>query len=418
MGVWAELSKPETHERLLLHPYQVSIVDIVTSLIAELRSASEREQLRDVQVNLLSALVDAETRYSAQSRLAKRGEGDPTDLLFWRRACAQLRAVGDAVAWRFLDYRREWLLFLGMNESPGLFTGKSGSEVEWHLFNEHWDAGQPTLLTALTSGIRLGDLLVADDGALTVYEVKQREAGFKSGQLRRLERLVRQINEDPRFDIAEGPIWVLESSVGFSSYWTDAEPHMRRALDGGIATWSPTGGVAVQLLAPRYGDMTSEAAVRQRLAEVQAEARVALGETTHRIVSRMHGAPSNPIRTAPAAIYPVPAELAALVVTGEVIPSVELSVDAMAARLRDHGVDAQILLPDAHDELRGETPLLGWRSGQVRGTVHASAMSELLLDLTDLDAWVRALVDAPNPPQPARSFGTYICFANEAAVWA
>lgn len=418
MGVWDELDKPETHARLMLHPYQLAMVDTVTRLIQELRETSGLDELRDVQADLLAALMDAETRYSAESRLAKRGTGDPTDLLFWRRACAQLRAVGDAVAWRFLDYRRQWLLFFGMNESPGLFAGKSGSEVEWQLFNQHWDAGQPTLLTALTSGIRLGDLLVADDGLLTVYEVKKNEAGFKGKQLRRLERLLRQINENPKFDIAEGPVWVLESSVDFSSYWTHAEHHVRRAVEDGIVAWSPTRGVAVQFLAPRYADMTSEGAVRQRVAEVHAAARVGLGPTTHKIASRMHGAASNPIRTAPAAIYPVPAPLAALIVTGELVPSVELSVDAMAARLRDHGVDARILLPDTHDELRGETPILAWRSREVRGTVHASAMSELLLDLTDLDVWVRALVDAPNPPHPARSFGTYICFANESAVWA
>jgi hypothetical protein len=99
MGVWDDLAKPETHVRLLTHPMQTAVRDRIVELIRELRAVKDLHDLRGVQEHLLGWLVGAEREYGKQSRLAKRAEGDPIDLLFWRRAVSQLRTVGDGIAW-------------------------------------------------------------------------------------------------------------------------------------------------------------------------------------------------------------------------------------------------------------------------------------------------------------------------------
>jgi len=127
---WDHVSDPETMAKLILHPNHDGVVRTIGELIAEVRDASDRNGLKMVQERLASAILEAERRYGLAQRLFKRGEGDPIDALFWRRTQVQLRAVGDAVAWRFLGYRRRWIYLFGANQDPGLL-GKPGFDQEW-----------------------------------------------------------------------------------------------------------------------------------------------------------------------------------------------------------------------------------------------------------------------------------------------
>jgi len=418
MGVWDELAKPEVHARLLTHPYQVAVRDTVLRLITELRAVSERSEMRTVQEHLLSALVEAERQYSEQSRLAKRGGGDATELLFWRRAVAELRTVGDAIAWRFLGYRRQWILLMGQNQPAGLFLGKQGSDDEWELFNRHWDAGEPTLLTAITAAIRLGDLLVEEGNVLRVYEVKRNPGRrIPRRQLHRLEQLVRQINEEPRLGGTDGQAWVLESDVPYGSYWSFADSALAAAAEEGFATWVPAPGVALLIIVPRSARPTAPEEVQARLAQLQADARAKIGPVTHRIVARTSTRPASALLSVPPASYPVRPDFAAMLVAGEILTTVEVSVDALAERLRAEGLETRIVLPEQNTELRSESPLLAWRDGERRGIVHAGLMNELALDLTDLSSWARAMANAPEPPTVSAKWSGYLCLAGEDQVW-
>lgn len=418
MGVWDDLAKPETHVRLLLHPMQSAVRDTITRLIGELRDVTDISQLRSVQMHLLEALVEAERLYGEQSRLAKRGEGDPIDLIFWRRAVSQLRTIGDGIAWRFLGYRRQWIFLMGQNEPPGMWSDKAGANAEWDLFNRHWDAGEPTLLTGLTACIRLGDLLVASETQLMVYEVKTDPKRFGGKQRRALEQLVRQVNAEPRISKPDGDTWILESEVSFSSYWSLASDELRRATNGGLATWVPTPGVALLITVGRYTDMRSPEAVAERLAAAQAEAAEKMGEVTRRIVTHTHIRPWSVARAAPPTIYPIDAELAALIVSGEMLMTIEVSVDQLVERLAAEGLRAEIVLPEEHSSLTSTDGVLRWeaRDGG-RGLLHAGVMNELALDLTDLSAWARAVATAPSAPS-GRRWGTYLCMADEGKIWA
>lgn len=173
MGVWADLGSAATHARLLTHPLREPIGRAIAKHVADARAIDQRQNMRQPQEQLLASLLEAEHRYSEESRLSKRGEGNAIDLLFWRRTCVQLRAVGDALAWKFLAYDRRTIVLLGQNQRPGLLLGKAGTEAEWQACNAHWDEGRPALLTGITNCITTGDLLVEDGDTLLINEVKR-----------------------------------------------------------------------------------------------------------------------------------------------------------------------------------------------------------------------------------------------------
>jgi hypothetical protein len=310
------------------------------------------------------------------------------------------------------------------NQGPGLITGKAGSDVELAAFNSHWEADEPTVLTGLTNVIRLGDLLVANGTTLTVIEVKSDPTRKKKTQFERLERLVSQLNDLPRLDRPDGPTWILESSVPMATHWSEATPHLERALQDGVAVWSPSDCVSVSLSAPlrasaKLADLDFRERATQGLAE--AEATAAIGGGDHHVV--VLNSLSHPYalqaRVAPMSIFPIRPELAAMLITGGIFFTVRINVDRLAERLRAFGVDAKVALTTEMPALDANTPLLVHPlDGGGRRTIRSGVVQELGIELVDLDRWCEAVVQAPQPQEITKRFHTHICLANEEEAWA
>jgi hypothetical protein len=418
MGVWNHLGNPEEMAQLLQHPSHDAVTARIATLIAEVRAASGLGGLRPVQERLAAALVDAESQFRQQSRQSKRGEGSPVDLTFWRRACVQLRAVGDAIAWRFLGYRRQWIVLMGRNQRPGLMSDKAGFDTEWQLFTEHWDAGEPTLLAGLTNCITLGDLLVARDNVLWTIEAKRNLSNVRARQMGRLRDLQRQLSGDPRVNGPDGASWVVESAVPLASYWTSAEPHLVRAVNEGIASWVPTTGVGVMFTAWRAGATLGQDKWMAALEQEQQRARAQMGQGQYGIIARSHEYPYRPNRAVPFSILPLAPELAAMLLTSDALFVVEVHVERLMDALRDAGLEPRNLLVDQPDRRPLPPDLIEWRSGSSKGTVHSGAIEQVAIELTDLSAWASALATSSAPSADARRWGTYICLADEGEVWA
>ena len=416
MGVWDDLGNPETMARLRAHPAHLGIAGVTASLIADYRAAEGRESLRPIQERLAQVLVEAEAQYRAQSRLSKRGRGDAIDLLFWRRALVQLRAIGDGIAWRFLGYRRQWIVLMGRNQRPGLMSDKPGFETEWQLFNEHWDDGEPTVLTGLTNCITLGDLLVARGDELWTIEAKRSVSNYRPDQMGRLRQLQRQLNEEPRIEGPGGTSWVLESSVPFTSYWTSAQTHLDRAQEGGVASWVPTPGIGVLFTSLSGSASVGRDAVEVALERERLAAQPLIGDGEHRVLAYSFEYPYRPNRAAPITIYPVAAEAAAALLTGDLLFTVEVYVERLVEALQGVGLEARNLLADQPGGGPLPADIIAWRSPGRRGVVHAGTIEQLAIDLLSPDDWALALAQTVPPGESGRA-GIYPCLANEHLVW-
>ena len=416
MGVWDDLGNPEIMARLRAHPAHSAVADVTETLITDYRATVGREGLRAVQERLAQALVQAETPFRKQSRLTKLGRGDPIDLLFWRRALVQLRAVGDGIAWRFLGYRRQWIVLMGRNQRPGLMSDKPGFDTEWQLFNEHWEDGEPTILTGLTNCITLGDLLVARGDVLWTIEAKRNASNFRSGQMGRLRQLQRQLNEQPRIDRPDGTSWVLESPVPFESFWAEAQPHVDRARQDGVATWVPTTGVAVLITSLARGASLGRNALEAAYEREQLAAQSRIGDGQHRVIAHSYHYPYRPNLAAPFSIYPIAPAGAAALLTGDLIFTVEVHVERLVQALQDVGLEAWNLLADQPGGGSLPTDIVSWRSSTGRGLVHAAAIEQIAIDLVSPNAWAAALANTVPPGRSGRA-GVYPCLADEERIW-
>jgi hypothetical protein len=415
MATWEHVSDPETLAKLILHPNHGGVVRTISELIGDVRQASGLEGLRVVQERLASAVVEAERRYGSAHRLVRRREGDPIDALFWRRTCVQLRAVGDAVAWRFIGYRRRWIYLFGANQDPGLWT-KAGFEQEWQEFETRWENGQPALLTGLTNCIRLGDVLVANGEVLEAVEVKRGQRKVRGAQKRRLIELVRQINESEPVRGPGAPAWILESPVPYATHWTHAQPEVDRALKDGFASWVPEEGVGVMISSWRASAMVGKDKALAAQQREQERAGMAMGGGVHAIQVKSFNYPFRSRFAAPLSIFPVTAETAALLITGELLVTTEIRVEAMVNALRRHGLDARNLLEGQAAEQPLPGRLISWKT-PLGGSVLRGAMEELGIELTVLDAWAEARARAVRPAGAPSNFVGHLCLSGEEKVW-
>ena len=389
---------------------------MIEDLLVDVRSAKDRAGLRGAQTDLFGYLLDAEERYGNAQRRYKRGETDGFEVTFWRRACVQLRTVGDAIAWKFLGYQRKTILLMRRGEQAGHFHGKAGTDVEWALFNEHWDEGEPTLLTGITTCIRHGDLLVdKGSGTLMIIEAKKNIRHAKGAQKRRGQELVNQINAEGRYEALDGPSWIVETNVPLRTYWRDAEPALERASRQGAATWVPTPGLAVLFLIPSALNAPSFMAAEEMIEAERQTAAAAMGASDHRILVHGTNYPYRAGPVAPLSIFPVAPHRAARLVTGDILFSVELHPERLANALRSNGIDAEVVLPPRHGDLLPSIDVLRFRHGTWNGVMHPSGVEPVAIELQDPDQWARAAAAAVLPTRDPR-FGLYFC-AQEDEAW-
>ena len=180
---------------VMRHPAQrrnVGVVEWLTTHLCRCRTADDYDNL---QRALFQHLHHAEEHRGQCRRCATRlargqslpsplpmlpDRADPTDPRTWHiedlvsdRVCRQLRAVGDAVAWRVSGYDRRYIIALSSNASPGVMAGKTGLPAELGAATELRKRGSFALLHDLTNCLRIGDITeFKSDGSKLLYEIK------------------------------------------------------------------------------------------------------------------------------------------------------------------------------------------------------------------------------------------------------
>lgn len=416
MAVWDHLSDFDYVGRLLSHAAQPALTKVVTDLLTAVRLAKERDDMRDVQTELFGYLSDAESRYAKAQRAYKRREGPLLEADFWRRACVQLRTVGDAIAWKFLGYNRKQILLLMRGDHSGHFHGKAGTDVEWALFSEHWDAGEPTLLTGLTMCLRTGDLLVdMGGGTIKIVEAKKQLRHKGGKQKRRALDVVRQFNVEARHEGDSGPSWIVETNVPLRTYWKDSGPALDRAYAQGAATWVPAPGLGILFMVPSVMAGYSEEAGLAMLESERLLAGQSFGEAEHRILLPSLHYPYRAGAVAPLSIFPIDTGRAAQLVTGDLLFQIELDPERLAIALRAQGVDARMVLPPNADDLVPSIDVLHLTHGSWSGVMHPAGVEALAVELQDREAWAKAISTANLPERDPR-FGLYVTM-DETDTW-
>jgi hypothetical protein len=324
--------------------------------------------------------------------------------------------VGDAIAWRFIGYRRRWIYLFGANQDPGLLT-KDGFEEEWREFEGRWENGEPCLLTGLTNCIRLGDVFVAKGDILEAIEVKRDRAKFRGRQRRRLEQLVRQINDYEPVRGPGTPGWIIESPVQYATHWTTAQRQVDRAFQDGFASWVPEEGLGVMFSSWRASAIAGKDRALAAQQREQERAAAPMGDGVHTIQVKSFNYPFRSRFAAPLSIFPVSPETCAQLITGELLVTTEIRVEALVDALRRHGLDARNLVEGHPVDQPLPARLITWKGHRV-GSVLRGAMEELGIELTVLDAWAEARAGIDRPVGAPPSFAGHLCLSGEEEAWA
>lgn len=418
MGVWDQLGDPAHHEALLRHPSHAALARYIADHLVEIRGSSGREGLRRPQESLFWTLIDAERRFQAAQKHFKKTGKDEFEAQFWRSAVAQYRTLGDAIAWRFLACDRQQILLLGRNQHPGLMIGKAGTDDEWAKFNEHWDAGQPTLLTALTRCITATDLIVEiDRDTAKLVEVKRSPKSKDPKQEAALAEVVKTLTVEPCFEEGTRKACFLRSDVPMETHWPDAGEAVAQALTTGVATWVPNPGVSMLLLAPGRTNFGSRKAAEEHVMAMQAEANKLMAPRSHQLLGNSFELPYRMSRTAPLSMFPLPVEQTAMLVSGELLFASTIGLDYFVDALSAEGVLAEIALPDKHGELGLDSVVLRFRTAAGSGFLRSGLAQSLGFELVKPQNWAQAIATAPAPPGAPKVWAAELCMANEAAAW-
>lgn len=418
MGVWDQLGDPAHHEALLRHPAHSSLARIIEELLGMIRATTDRHGLRKPQEELLGILLDAERRFQDAGKAWKKTRKGEFEVHFWRAACAQLRTVGDAIAWRFLACDRQQILLLGRNPHPGLMHGKAGTDDEWTLFSQHWDAGEPTLLTGLTRCITATDLLVqvAED-SVRLVEVKRNPKKKDSKQSSTLKEVFETLTIEPCFSIGNKKACFLRSDVPMATHWSDAEEAVAQAVAVGVSSWVPNPGVGLLFLVPANANFGSEEAAEAHLAKTQAAANERMAPRSHQLVGNSFELPYRVTKTAPLSMFPLPVHETAMLVSGELIFSSTIGLDYFVEQLASEGVEAEIVLPEEHGPLAGESVVLRISTPAWKGSLRSGLAQSMGFELIRPETWAKAIATAPAPASAPRVWAAELCLADEANAW-
>ncbi|MEV6117722.1 hypothetical protein AB0L59_35955 [Streptomyces sp. NPDC052109] len=339
------------------------------------------------------------------------------------RVIRQLRAVGDALAWRVYNYDRRAIVALSRNTSPGPFVGKEGLDYELGKVVEIKDrAGNFALLHDLTSVLRVLDVTeLRPDGSRMLQEVKSSTAPSATAkarrQLKQAQQLLAAIDGSQPLPGTEA-IQLWRSPTQLRTHVRDLRPLLERAENDGWAAARISDrviGVLHLLTAARDGHPEAKWAAyisrRDRLLDQHQGGERGL----HRLQATSADTSARDPATAPWGIYPLPARHRAALICDYLIIQTFALADGLAERFQRRNLHAQILLPHQNGTFDTSTDVLriaGPRHGMI---VHGNAIYQLLMEFIRTDHFVSGISEALQLPQPPHH--TVHTFSNERAAW-
>lgn len=429
----------DDHLSVMRHPAQQHNVDVVESLIGHLRQCRTFEQYDEFQRELFQYLHHREQHRSECRRCAarlRRGRPlpeplpqlppgvNPHDPETWRiedlvfdRVCRQLRAVGDALAWRASGYDRKYVIALSSNASPGAMAGKTGLPAELGAATELRKSGSFPLLHDLTNCLRIGDITeFKPDGSKLLYEIKSSPTAKAGPQRRRMKAAVEAVMTGGELPGRPGQRIVSPTQrcrTHIRTFVTGIDDAVRRGIAGtaisdtrALTAFSfPTLGQTrandpAQKLLDDFHAERQSAIERAGIANVLHHVTVASATRNHDFVPSVM----------PFALFPLPAIQAALLICDYIGFSITVAPERIAESLGRLGFTADIPLATANDSLVATDTVISVRRGSRGIQLHPGALYELLIECLDLGSWATAIAevfdDPDAPSHPVLAFST------------
>lgn len=426
---------PEEMEALLGHPVQAEAARLIAELVADLRTLRAPHDYYEFQRELGGHLYEAQLAQAEASRNAKReraGRAVPTptnaleswelEVVLWDRVVRQLRAVGDAMAWRLFNYDRRFIIALSRNNPPGPFVGKEGLGYELGAVKEAWERDNSfALLHDLTNSVRVGDMTLFTASGPRLVEVKKSAEGGGSRrrqQLRRAQEAVAFINEGaplpgaPQVDLYVSP-------QQFKADLSALRDHVDRARREAVAC-SSIGHqqvLTVVALTAKVDPSAQDVAKRSDALKSRAFRKAGLDQAQHHLRGIRADSIGRDRNLAPFTIYPLdPAAVAALT-TDLVSYEYVVGWDRLGRAFESHDFDVELLLEQADGAVPEDIAVLHDRHADRRITLHSGGLDQLLHELVDVDRFVSAVTAAARRSVVGDHSTAVLTFTNERAVW-
>lgn len=427
--------------RVVTHPAQQAAIELITELLTELRAATSVEELNRFQHRLFSEVLAADTNRSAVRRTVNRlashkspddrapripDSADPNDPetwriedLVWRRIGSQLRAVGDALAWRASRYNRVFFVVASANQPAGPMAMKDGLVHELAALDRiRDDHGNFVLLNDLTTCVRLADLTVfLPDGGICLTEVKASEASRNTKQFARIEQAVRAATEGAEMPGQPGTRLVGATKPFRTNIEQLGDAARLASTRGTVAMRVPGGRVLVMtdITAVAKDPQTNWFEVYQRERGAGLKRAGITDEVPHISARSREVATGLAPRNVPFGCYPLSEHQCALLIADYLTFEMIFVPRDLVGTFEKHGMHVTLYPFGPGGSITSSTPIFQLARG-VRGlTVRAGALNEYLLELVHADCFVSGmadLLDDPNPPEhPVFVYG------NEASYW-
>lgn len=427
------------HLAVMRHPAQQHNVGLVESLVTWLRMCRSAPDYDDFQRGLFQHLhrfedIRAQGRRCA-ARLA-RGKSlstplpplpdgaDPHDPRTWRvedlvfeRVCRQLRAVGDALAWRASGYDRRYVIALSSNNAPGPMAGKKGLPRELGAAVSLRDQGSFGLLHDLTNCLRIGDVTeFTPDGSRLLHEIKSSQHAKSGAQRRRMKAAVQAVMHGGELPGRTGSHIVSPDERCRTHIRTFASC-IADAADRGIAATAISDSRAMTAASlEAIGRTQRDVPARSLLDDLSSARHAALEKAG--IAAALHLVQANSVTrnhdflpsVMPFALYPIPPSQAALLICDGLFFDIAVSPERISGQFERLGVHTEIPLAPAHDTLVAGDAVINLRRGTRRMQLHPGALYEFLMESLDLETWAAAIAqvldDRSAPRRPVVALTT------------
>ncbi|WP_328750262.1 hypothetical protein OHT57_32455 [Streptomyces sp. NBC_00285] len=405
-------------DTLIKHPFHRENGERLIRFIKDLRECRSAEDFATFQRELLHATLAANLARAERSRVIKRLRkkqslpadapdlvvGDPHDLDAWRlesdvleRVGRQLRSIGDALAWRVFRYDRRYILTLRRNESPGPMTlSKEGTVHEIQFAEQQWSEHRRfALLHDLTGCLRIGDVSVFQEGDngeqdILLYELKTNPRRRESAQLTRTRLAAEALHMGGPLPGQDKAV-LVETGVPYATHLSVLSDALARAHQSGLKTMRAPGqrGVLALDIAVAGNRWGGQEATRQFHAAYAALLR-RMRLTGQTIPFSSGDSAARNTMAPPWGIYPLqPAQCAGLI-ADVLVFTVTLSSDNFIEELRKQGLDAEWVLPRGADMEHAQPVVIIQGHGR-RVTMARAGIEQLMLELTDLQAWAHGM---------------------------